>query len=77
MLRVSASWFASRFAQVRTIGAMPPKVIDIDGRPAGTGRFPAICAPLVGRTMQRLLDEVSIVTARKISIITRKSGAAR
>ena len=48
---------------------MQPRAIEINGRPAGSGRFPAICAPLVGRTMQRLLDEVSVVAAKKPDIL--------
>jgi len=43
---------------------MQPKAIELNGKPIGSGRFPAICAPLVGRTRERLLAEVASVAAR-------------
>jgi len=41
-----------------------PKAIEFNGQPIGSGRFPAICAPLVGRTRERLLAEATSVAAR-------------
>ena len=46
-----------------------PKAIQLEGKRFGTGNFPAICAPLVGRTRERLLAEVAIVAAKKPDII--------
>jgi 3-dehydroquinate dehydratase-1 len=48
---------------------MQPKAIELKGRAAGTGRFPAICAPLVGRTRERLLAEVAVVAAKRPDIL--------
>jgi 3-dehydroquinate dehydratase I len=48
---------------------MQPKAIELRGRPAGGGRFPAICAPLVGRTRERLLSEVAVVAAKQPDIL--------
>ena len=45
------------------------KTIDLGGKPAGSGRFPAICAPLVGRTREALLLEAASVAARKPDIL--------
>jgi 3-dehydroquinate dehydratase I len=46
-----------------------PKAIELDGRRFGSGNFPAICAPLVGRTREKLLAEVVVVAAKKPDII--------
>ena len=48
---------------------MQPKAIELRGRPAGSGRFPAICAPLVGRTRERLLAEAAVVAAKRPDIL--------
>jgi len=48
---------------------MQPKAIELKGRPAGSGRFPAICAPLVGRTRERLLAEAAVVAAKRPDIV--------
>lgn len=48
---------------------MQPKAIELKGRPAGSGRFPAICAPLVGRTRERLLAEAAAVAAKRPDIL--------
>ncbi len=45
------------------------KPITLHGRPVGRGRFPAICAPLVGRTREQLLSEAAVLAARKPDII--------
>ncbi|MBG9387691.1 type I 3-dehydroquinate dehydratase [Caenimonas aquaedulcis] len=47
---------------------MPPHAIQLPRNATGA-RFPAICAPLVGRTAQRLLDEVAVVAAKKPDIL--------
>lgn len=46
-----------------------PKRIELNGKPIGSGRFPAICAPLVARTSEALLAEAAAVAARKPDII--------
>ena len=48
---------------------MQPKAIQLNGKPIGTGRFPAICAPLVGRTRERLLFEVAAVVGKRPDIL--------
>ena len=48
---------------------MQPKAIELKGRAAGSGRFPAICAPLVARTRERLLAEVAVVAAKRPDIL--------
>lgn len=48
---------------------MQPKAIELRGRATGGGRFPAICAPLVGRTRERLLAEVAVVAAKRPDIL--------
>jgi 3-dehydroquinate dehydratase I len=46
-----------------------PKAIQLDGKRFGSGNFPAICAPLVGRKREKLLAEVAVVAAKKPDII--------
>jgi 3-dehydroquinate dehydratase-1 len=48
---------------------MQPKAIELDGKPVGAGRFPAICAPLVGRTGDELLAEAAAVAAMRPDIV--------
>jgi 3-dehydroquinate dehydratase-1 len=48
---------------------MQPKAIELKGSAVGSGRFPAICAPLVGRTRERLLAEVAVVAAKRPDIL--------
>lgn len=48
---------------------MQAKAIEVNGRPAGSGRFPAVCAPLVGRTREKLLSEAAVVAAKKPDIL--------
>jgi 3-dehydroquinate dehydratase I len=48
---------------------MPPKAIELKVRPAGFSRFPAICAPLVGRTREHLLAETMAVGAKRPDIL--------
>ena len=43
---------------------MQAKAIELNGRPIGSGGFPAVCAPLVGRTREKLLAEALVVAAR-------------
>lgn len=47
---------------------MQPKAIELNGKPLGA-RFPAICAPLVGRTVDRLVAEAAIVAAKKPDLL--------
>jgi 3-dehydroquinate dehydratase-1 len=42
---------------------MPARPLVIRGRALAQGRLPAICAPLVGATLEQLLDEARVVTA--------------
>jgi 3-dehydroquinate dehydratase I len=49
--------------------ASAPRRIEFDGKPAGSGRYPAICAPLVGRTRSELVAQAAAVAARKPDII--------
>ena len=48
---------------------MQPKAITLHGVPLGGARFPAICAPLVGRTRDALLAETAVVAAKKPDLI--------
>jgi 3-dehydroquinate dehydratase-1 len=41
----------------------------LNGKPLGSGRFPAICAPLVGRTREQLLSEAALVAAKKPDLL--------
>jgi 3-dehydroquinate dehydratase I len=49
--------------------AIQPKAIQLNGKPVGSGRFPAICAPLVGRTRDALLAEVAAISAKKPDLL--------
>ena len=48
---------------------MPAKAIHLHGKPLGSGRFPVICAPLVGRTGEQLLAEAAAVAAKKPDLL--------
>jgi 3-dehydroquinate dehydratase I len=48
---------------------MQPKAITLRGKPLGGARFPAICAPLVGRTRDALLAETATVAGKKPDLI--------
>jgi 3-dehydroquinate dehydratase-1 len=48
---------------------MQPKAIIHNGKPLGGARFPAICAPLVGRTREVLLAEAAAVAAKQPDLI--------
>jgi 3-dehydroquinate dehydratase-1 len=48
---------------------MQPKAITHQGKPLGGTRFPAICAPLVGRTREALLAEAAAVAAKQPDLI--------
>jgi len=48
---------------------MLPRAILHQGKPLGGDRFPAICAPLVGRTREALLAEAAAVAARQPDLI--------
>jgi 3-dehydroquinate dehydratase-1 len=49
--------------------AIQPKAIQLNGKPIGSGRFPAICAPLIGRTRDALLAEVAATAAKKPDLL--------
>lgn len=40
------------------------KAIELNGKPVGNGRFPLVCAPLVGRDRDTLLAEAAAVAAK-------------
>ena len=48
---------------------MPVKAIHLHGKPLGSGRFPVICAPLVGRTGEQLLAEAAAIAAKKPDLL--------
>ncbi|MDB5881308.1 MAG: 3-dehydroquinate dehydratase [Ramlibacter sp.] len=48
---------------------MQPKAITHHGKPLGGARFPAICAPLVGRTREALLAEAAAVAEKQPDLI--------
>lgn len=43
---------------------MQPKAIELNGKPLGAGRVPAVCAPLVGRDQAQLEAEARSVAAK-------------
>jgi 3-dehydroquinate dehydratase I len=43
--------------------------IELPGKPLGSGRFPVVCAPLVGRTREALLTELASVVARQPDLL--------
>ena len=48
---------------------MQAKAIELNGKPIGSGGIPAVCAPLVGRTREKLLAEALVVAAKKPDIL--------
>jgi 3-dehydroquinate dehydratase-1 len=48
---------------------MQPKAIKLHGKPLAGGRFPVVCAPLVGRTREGLLAEAAAVAAKKPDLL--------
>lgn len=48
---------------------MQAKAIELNGKPLGGARFPAICAPLVGRSRQALLAEAAAVAAKRPDLL--------
>ena len=45
------------------------KPILVNGKPLGSGRFPTICTPLVGRTRAQVLAEVALVVAKQPDLL--------
>jgi 3-dehydroquinate dehydratase-1 len=45
------------------------KPILVNGKPLGSGRFPSICTPLVGRTRELVLGEVAQVVAKQPDLL--------
>lgn len=46
-----------------------PKPILIHGKPLGSGRFPTICTPLVGRTREQVLAELALVVPKQPDLL--------
>lgn len=46
-----------------------PKPIQLGGKPIAGGKFPLICAPLVGRTFDRLIAELEEVLPKKPDVL--------
>ena len=45
------------------------KPILVNGKPLGSGRFPAICTPLVGRTREQVLAEVALLVTKQPDLL--------
>jgi 3-dehydroquinate dehydratase-1 len=45
------------------------KPIELHGKPVADGKFPLVCAPLVGSTRDKLLSELQVVLARKPDVL--------
>jgi 3-dehydroquinate dehydratase-1 len=45
------------------------KPITIHGKPLGSGRFPALCTPLVGRTHAQVLSELALVLPKQPDLL--------
>jgi 3-dehydroquinate dehydratase-1 len=45
------------------------KPIELNGHPIAGGKFPLICTPLVGRTLDKLLAELAIVLPKKPDVL--------
>ena len=48
---------------------MQPKPLTIRGRPLAGGRLPAVCAPLVARRLDELVDETRAVAAKRPDLL--------
>jgi 3-dehydroquinate dehydratase-1 len=46
-----------------------PKPIELNGQAIASGKFPLICTPLVGRTLDKLLAELAIVLPKKPDVL--------
>lgn len=45
------------------------KPIELNGQPIAGGKFPLICTPLVGRTLDKILAELAIVLPKKPDVL--------
>ena len=45
------------------------KTIELNGQPIAGGKFPLICTPLVGRTLDKILTELAIVLPKKPDVL--------
>ena len=45
------------------------KPITLNGKPLGSGRFPCICTPLVGRTHEQVLAELALVLPKQPDLL--------
>jgi 3-dehydroquinate dehydratase-1 len=46
-----------------------PKAIELNGQAIAGGKFPLICTPLVGRTLDKLLAELTVVLPKKPDVL--------
>ena len=45
------------------------KPIELNGQPIAGGKFPLICTPLVGRTMEKILAELAVVLPKQPDVL--------
>ena len=45
------------------------KPIELNGQPIAGGKFPLICTPLVGRTLEKLMTELDVVLSKKPDVL--------
>jgi 3-dehydroquinate dehydratase-1 len=45
------------------------KPIELNGQPIAGGKFPLICTPLVGRTLDKLMAELAVVLPKKPDVL--------
>jgi 3-dehydroquinate dehydratase-1 len=45
------------------------KPILVNGKPLGSGRFPTICTPMVGRTREQVLEEVALLVTKQPDLL--------
>lgn len=45
------------------------KPIELNGQPIAGGKFPLICTPLVGRTLDQLMNELSVVLPKQPDVL--------
>ena len=46
-----------------------PKPIELKGQPVAAARFPLICTPLIGRSLEQLLAELDVVLPKKPDVL--------
>jgi 3-dehydroquinate dehydratase-1 len=45
------------------------KTIELNGKPIAGGKFPLICTPLVGRTLDKIMAELAVVLPKKPDVL--------